>query len=340
MICRFALSISACALLAACGSQPPFGAPGGPAPGLLNRRTMHVAPRTSGAADRVIGSPDYKMRNSLLYVVNFVTNTDQLGDVAVYDAKAKHAKPLAIITKGLDQPVGDCIDASGTLYVTNQSGFIAEYAPGHTKPRQYITKGRGVPLACTIDTNGNLWVAALSDVIEYLRGSKKPHKFIENGVAYANSVVFDKHGNMYVGNLLADYSEQSYIGVYSPGRNSPSRTITDGIYWPVETATDAKGTFYVANGLTNSESGCGNVEEYRTGQSQPSRTITDEISGPSGLTFNENGLLYEANGGINQCNSYVDLILEFPHGSVTPSKRTITIFRSPSGIAYYPPQVP
>ena len=48
MICRSALGISAAALLAACGSQPPIGALGGPAPGFLNRRTMQVAPRTPG----------------------------------------------------------------------------------------------------------------------------------------------------------------------------------------------------------------------------------------------------------------------------------------------------
>jgi sugar lactone lactonase YvrE len=295
-----------------------------------------------GPGPESIGSPSYKMSDSLLYVVNFVTNTDELGDVAIYHARAKDPKPIAILTDGMDQPTGDCIDASGTLYVTNQSGYVVEYAPGKTKPLQYITQGRGTPASCTIDSKGNLWVAALSDVIEYLKGSNQPHKFIENGVTYANSVVFDHRGNMYVGNLGDPYYKLPYnVEVYAPGRKAPSRTITDGITWPVGTAVDANNSLYVAN-LTSTTSGmgCGNVEEYRVVQGRPFRTITDEISGSSGLAFDANGLLYEANGGINNCTSNVDLILEFAHGSMTPSKRTITIFRSPDGIAYYPPQLP
>jgi hypothetical protein len=75
------------------------------------------------------------------------------------------------------------------------------------------------------------------------------------------------------------------------------------------------------------------------GQGKPFRTITDEINGPTGLTF-ANGRLYEDNGGINECKSNFPLILEFPLGSVKPSKNTISIFRSPIGLAYYPPETP
>ncbi len=308
---------------------------------LFNYRTRQFVAPAVGAHPELIAAPSYKMSDSLLYVVNYVTNTDQLGDVAIYDAKAKDPKPIAIITDGIDEPTGDCIDAAGTLYVP-QNGSIAEYAAGQTKPSQYITQGRGAPAACAIDSKGNLWVAALFDVIEYLKGSNQPHKFIENGVTWANSIAFDHRGNMYVGNLGDPYYKLPYnVQVYAPGRKAPSRTITNRVTWPVEITVDADNTLYVANLLsTTSGTGCGNVEEYRAGHGRPFRTLTDEISGPSGLAFYASGRLYEANGGINQCNSYIDLILEFAHGSKTPSKRTITIFRSPNGVAYYPPQLP
>jgi sugar lactone lactonase YvrE len=336
---RLAFIIGAAALFVGCGgSQPPIGAPGPGTRSLFDYRTRQFVAPAMGTRPESIGSPSYKMSDSLLHVVNIGANSYPLGDVAIYDARAKNPKPIAIITDGIDQPGGDCIDATGTLYVTNTSGNVAEYAPGKTKPLRYITQGRGTPAACTIDSNGNLWVAALFDVIEYLKGSNQPHKLIENGVTYANSVVFDHAGNMYVGNLGDPYYHLPYnVQVYAPGRKAPSRTITDGITWPVGTAVDADNTLYV----TNDNAPC-NVEEYRVGQNHPFRTITDEIDGPTALTFDESGRLYEANGGTQGCTSdgpYA-VILEFRHGSVKPSRRTISTRLYPSGIAYYPPQLP
>jgi hypothetical protein len=53
---------------------------------------------------RAAGSPRYKMSDSLLYVSNFVANTNDVGDVAVYDARANNPSPVAVITNGIDQP--------------------------------------------------------------------------------------------------------------------------------------------------------------------------------------------------------------------------------------------
>ncbi len=157
-------------------------------------------------------------------------------------------------------------------------------------------------------------------------------------MSYANSIVFDQRGNMYVGNNLGAYSQQSFVAVYRPGRKTPWRAITDGLYYPEGLAIDGEGTLYVAN-LINAKSGCGDIEEYRTDQGKPFRTITDEINGPTGLTF-ANGRLYEDNAGVNACKSNFPVILEFPLGSVKASKNTISTFRSPIGLAYYPPEVP
>jgi hypothetical protein len=304
-------------------------------------RFLDLAPRSSRealtVAPRTIRSPDYKMSKSLLYVTNPPTSTyrSALGDVMVYSAKDRDR--IAIITDGIDQPGFDCIDATGTLYVP-QNGSIVEYAAGQITPLRYITQGSGTPADCTIDAKGNLWVAALSDVIEYLKGSTQPHKTITDGVSNANSVVFDHHGNMYVGNNLGPYSQQSFIGVYRPGRNTPSRAITNGLFYPEGLAVDSDDTLYVANAIA-SGSACGNIEEYRFGQSKPFQAITDEINGPTGLAF-ANGRLYEDNGGINECKSNFPLVLEFSLGSIKPSKNTISIFRDPIGLAYYPPALP
>jgi hypothetical protein len=144
----------------------------------------------------------------------------------------------------------------------------------------------------------------------------------------------------YVGNLRSQSDEQSYVDVYPPRGTAPSRSITDGITWPIGTAVDAENTLYVTNG-TKANGQCGDIAEYRAGRSHAFQSITDEMNSPIALTFDKSGRFYVANGGIAGCdNGPYPTVLEFLYGSVTPTKRTITLHGGPDGIAYYPPQVP
>jgi hypothetical protein len=98
---RYALSSCvALAMLAGCGgSQPPIGAPGA------------MPPQSVPAAAQ------YDRAAPLLYVANF---TADYNDVKIYHANAKDPSPVAIITNDIDTPADDCLDAQGTLYVTNE----------------------------------------------------------------------------------------------------------------------------------------------------------------------------------------------------------------------------
>jgi hypothetical protein len=81
--------------------------------------------------------------------------------VLVFDAAAKGSKPIASITKEVDNAGRPCVDSNGTLYVPNAppsgSGWISEYALGQTKPLRAIAKGINTPAGCAIDASGNLW---------------------------------------------------------------------------------------------------------------------------------------------------------------------------------------
>jgi sugar lactone lactonase YvrE len=312
----YALSAGvAVALLAGCGgSQPPIGAPG-------------AMPQS------VMDSSQYAHSGPLLYV----SNDGDYHDVKVYAADAKDPSPIETISDDLQFPSGICLDGQGTLYVTDQDGWVAEYPPGKTKPSKIITKGINNPAFCAIDSTGNLWVTNLfgPNVTEYLKGSTKPHTVITKGLVYPVGIAIDHSGNMYVSN--GSYGPTYNVVVYSPGSKSPSRTITNGVTAPVGIAVDAKGTLYVAN------YGTCNVEEYLSGQEQPYQEITDEINGPSGLTVGKNGWLYVSNTGYQSCNSDHpwNLILEFPPGSITPSAREISKgLYLPWGTAYSPPLRP
>jgi sugar lactone lactonase YvrE len=309
----------AVAMLVACGrSQLPIGAP-------ATMAHSHVAQSTT----------EYDASASLL----FVTDTTD-SEVEVYRAEAKDPNPIAVITDGLMFPFGDCIDGSGTLYVTNQGtgvGFISEYMAGKTKKSKTITKGLYLPVYCAIDAAGNLWVtnAGNNRVTEYRPGATRPSAIIADGVTDPHGIAFDHSGNMYVSNYLGSY--EGYIAIYAPGHKSPSRTITDGIAADAGIAVDAKGILYVANSVE-----C-NVEEYLAGKDKPYQEITDDIDGPQGLNVGKNGWLYVTNTGTESCknNGPADVILEFAPASLKPSAKEVSngIF-TPGGSAYSPPLLP
>lgn len=327
---------AAVVIFAGCGG-PPIGGNPELIHGPQARRDVHFIEKPSWDKQTELASSEYKTSGPLLFVVNFVTNSTP-GDVDIYDAKANNPNPIAVITTGLFQPNGACIDGSGTLYVGNDpasgSGWISEYRLGQTKPARTLTKGINTPAFCAIDADGNLWVANAGgvNVTEYLKGSVKPHATITQGLTNPDGIAIDKAGNLYVGNLVP---YDSNVQVYAPGSKSPARTITAGVTWPVGIGVDPNGTLYVTNDVQ-----C-NVEEYRAGQSKPYRELTDEINGPNSVTFSKHGTLYEVNAGFNGCSGPWPVVLEFRPGSVKPSKRMIsTGLHTPVGSAYYPPLLP
>ncbi len=130
-------------MLAGCGSQPSIGAPGtilNSANRALSGNTMRLIPSTATSLVRSARTPDYKVSGPLLHVTNF--DAPPYDDVTIYDAKENNPTPIAVINTGASQSNGDCIDASGTLYVGNDPGsnlgWVSEYVLGQTKPLRII----------------------------------------------------------------------------------------------------------------------------------------------------------------------------------------------------------
>jgi hypothetical protein len=312
-LASYALSIcTAAALLAGCGgAQPPIGAPRAMPPSSIAGR----------------GHNDYDVAGPLLYVANILITYN---NVTIYHASARDPGPIATISQGLNAPAGACVDARGTLYVTNQpasnGGWISEYPLGKTTPSKIITKGINTAAYCAIDSNGNLWVTNIGgpNVTEYLYGSNSPHTVITKGVPHPVGIAIDRSGNLYVANRLTS----SNVVIYAPGSKSPSKTIKDGITSPVAIAIDANGVLYVAN-VTEA-----NVEEYQPGEYHPFKTITKGLITPGAVTVNKKSWLYVA-------NVEEDDVLEFLPGSITPSKRQVTKgVHAPIGLAIYPAVLP
>lgn len=331
--CRTLSAGVVAALLAACGgARPPVSAPGA-IPQTLSSGTHAVYSLGALLANSHSGSELRKSHGPFLYVVNF---DPAYNDVTIYEAKAKHPKPIGAISEGLFEPEGDCIDSQGTLYVTNipgsSDGWISVYAAGQTKPSRVIKDGINIPIFCAIDAHGNLWVTNLGgrNVAEFKPDSSEPSTVITNGVPNPAGIAIDHSGKIYVSNDSGGSNPVSNVVVFAPGEKAPRRTITDGVLSPAGIAVDSTGTLYVTNVLQN------NVEKYHTGKNHPYQTLTDAMSLPVAVTIGKNGWLY-----VTESGSPAPTIVEFPRNSSVPSTKKVTKgLEGPDGSAYFPPLLP
>lgn len=102
-----------------------------------------------------------------------------------------------------------------------------------------------------------------SVVAEYAAGATKPSRVL-TGTGMSSAGVVDSRANVY----LIDRSQQGILHVYSPQSTAPSKTITVGIYKPIQIARDAANDhLFVLNG------GHGFISEFAAGASSIVRKI-------------------------------------------------------------------
>jgi hypothetical protein len=168
MIKRLALTCcslsAALAVLCACGVSNE------------NAPTLPSAARVGGDRDGSWMNPTGRRKSKLIYVSEFNVN-----DVYVYGYPS--GKQVGTLT-GLSSPAGQCVDASGNVYIADSTG-AAEFAHGGTTPiKTFATSGAA--FGCSVDKSGDLAVTQFlgpsytaGSITIFPKGSRK-------GVVYSN----------------------------------------------------------------------------------------------------------------------------------------------------------
>lgn len=181
---RLALSISATALLAACGgSQAPVSAPGA----MLR---MHDAVPVSLARSWMLP----QAKNSKLI---YLALTD---DVFVFTPKGKKVGDISLV----EEP-GICSDTQGDVWITSGSQ-ISEFAHGGSSPIAEVEAPHGEQgVSCAVDpSTGNLAVtlynysSSSGEVAVFTNASGTPQMFTDSDLRYYEYCTYDASGNLYV----------------------------------------------------------------------------------------------------------------------------------------------
>jgi hypothetical protein len=183
-------SIATVAMLAGCGgSQAPIGAPG-------------AMPQTSAVATHADRGKSWMLPEAksedLMYITNAYT-------VTVYSyPKGKLVGTL----RHFLQPLGECVDQTGDVFIANGAGQVFEYAHGGKKPIATLTLSGYAPGDCAVDpATGNLAVTWYTDsqgyVAVYSHGSGNPTLY-SNGDMLFTWCGYDSEGNLYVDGVPYD----------------------------------------------------------------------------------------------------------------------------------------
>lgn len=195
-----------------------------------------------------------------LYVSDYSGNK-----ISIYPAAGKNQKPSGTITTGISGPLGNFVDAKGTLYVVNaNNSTVTEYPAGAVKPSKTLSKGLSAPISVVVDPLGTVYVSEFSPnaIVEFDKGTSSPSRTIS--INEPEGLWLDNAENLYAsyidpsnngrvvkfkhksttgtdlgiavgpagdvkldpnGNLLLGDQVNFVIDVFKPGKTTPFRTI-------------------------------------------------------------------------------------------------------------------
>ena len=209
--------------------------------------------------------------------------------------------PLATISNGVVGPQTLVFDASGDLFVANQSGAVTAYAPPYAQQPVTIANGINHPQALAVDARGNLFVAngnGSNTVTLYSPPyGGPPAMTIALDVDDPVSLALDSSGDLFVVNSAA-----STVTVYAPPYSGTPTTISKGLNAPGSIALDGHGNLFVANLNSTPNS----VVEYAapfSNQSAPVATITNGVNEQGSIAL-MSANLFVPNEGANTVTEY------------------------------------
>jgi hypothetical protein len=158
---------------------------------------------------------------ALAYVTDSGTNT-----VVVYSYP--NLKQVGTLT-GFDNPQGDCIDASGNVWIVNtEASQLLEYAHGGTTPIATLSDPGQYPVGCSFDpTTGDLAVSNFystngppGSVAIYKNASGSPATYTPPNFAVVYYLGYDKKGALYLdgidsgsGFLFASFNGKKFTSI-------------------------------------------------------------------------------------------------------------------------------
>lgn len=222
-----------------------------------------VLPATRAPAHHGWLSPAAK-KSKLIFVSDNSANA-----IVIYPQGVSSPAPIGEITDGIDAPLGNFVDAKGTLYVANSANnTVTEYPKGSTTPSVTLSNGINFPISVAADSKGDVAVGefAQGEILEFPPGASSSSVTIST-LTRPEALAFDRSRHLYA---AWNNSSGSLVGEVSKCEPLQSVCISLGITEGESggLAIDKQGNVILGD-QTNHV-----INVYAPGQTSPTRTIS------------------------------------------------------------------
>ena len=266
------------------------------------------------------------------------------GSITIYRPGASgDAHPEAVITKGIDGPLGLAFDSSGNLWVANFESSVVEYSkaeltkPSPTPARTINYRAGGV----AFDPSGNLWAInwAAATGVEFSKASLakavQPRPLSVLGVGDECSIAFDPSGDLWEGGQASNLYEYSEAAVKSALSPVPKVQINSSdLDTPCQPAFDPEGDLWAGNYSSGTVVEFTKEQLAKSGSPAPKVVISSSsYSAPGDVAVSSSGDLWVPYAASVLGEAWA--VVEFTKAQLTRSgspKPTVTIAGPHTGL--------
>ncbi|HZT13767.1 MAG TPA: NHL repeat-containing protein [Candidatus Baltobacteraceae bacterium] len=213
-----------------------------------------------------------------LYVSDYAGNK-----IVIYPAAGKNQKPSETITTGIAGPLGNFVDAKGTLYVVNSNNStVTEYPAGASKPSKTFSKGLSLPIGVVVDPLGTVYVSEFSanSIVEFDKGATSPSRTIS--ISQPEGLWLDNAENLY-----ASYIDPSNNGrvMKFKHKSTTGKDLGIAVGPSGDVKLDPNGNLLLGDQINFA------IDVFKPGTTTPFRTISTSGNNPYKFAFNSGATL-------------------------------------------------
>ncbi|QLL06653.1 serine/threonine-protein kinase PknD [Mycobacterium vicinigordonae] len=297
-------------------SQPGAGAPPG-APPVQGQPPAASPPPAKSRKPLIIGAIVAAVLLAVAAVTGFLLFGSKDDNGNPTDAKGQQVMPFKDFNFRF-APGGVAVDASGTVYVTNQTmyGKVVTLPQGSSSPTVMPVSGLYEPQGIAVDSNGTVYVSDFNNrVVSVAPGSNKPVVLAFNGLSYPEGVAVDPQGNVYV----ADRGNNRVLKL-APNSTAQVEVPFSGLKNPDGVALDADGNIYVTDTDNN------RVLRLDAGTTNQRELPFTGLSAPWGITVDGAGSVYVTEHDNN-------VVVKLPAGGSASEELPFTGLNTPLSVA-------
>jgi hypothetical protein len=254
-------------------------------------------------------------------------------DVEVYSYPPKGSSPLVGTLTGLSEPQGECVDATGSVWIANtNASTIVEFAHGGTSPIATLSDPGESPASCDISkVTGdlavvNLKTASSNGSVSIYKGARgNPTNYSPSEIVSPLFIAYAGHNELFVDGFISDGTPR--VAIKRPKVNhfldfGLTTTIGligglqwDGTYLAVGDRSEGKNAVYRFGVGTRRLNLKGTVYLKKACEVMQFFISGDAIVAPDSLCPSANTYKYPA-GGLSERGKRITQGLVAPFGSV------------------------